>query len=204
MNCFLTIIDKELDVLQKYRPYTYKDRKEEFDIPLVPVEEIGLQERIKLSIDLNYRFYFDDNDIYESSIVDVQDGKIAFFFVDYDDIARFDVTHWDDEKVYCRFNSARPFTMLEVITASRHYNYSNFVKNGKLYSLQNGTLMVFDIRSNRRIRKLGHFVRMDYEIDDMAVLDDGNILLCVRWDPQFIRDHSNEEKNYLYLLKNPE
>lgn len=196
-------IDKKLDVLQKYGPYTYKDRKEEFNIPLVPVEEIGLQERIKLSIDLNYRFYFGDNDIYESSIVDVQDGKFAFFFVDYDDIARFDVTHWDDEKVYCRFNGARPFTMLEVITASRHYNYSNFVKNGKLYSLQNGTLMVFDVRSNSRIRKLGHFVRMDYDIEDMAVLDDGNILLCVRWNPEFLT-RSDEQKNYLYLLKNPE
>ncbi len=196
-------IDKKLDILKKYRPYTYKDRKEEFAIPLVQVEEIELQERIKLSIDLNYRFHFGDNDIYESSIVDVQDGKFAFFFVDYDDITRFDVTRWDDEKVYCRFSGARPFTMLEVMTASRRYNYSTFVRNGKLYSLQNDTFMIFDIRSNRRIRKLGHFVRMDYEIDDMAVLEDDNILLCVRWNPEFLT-RSDEQKNYLYLLKNPE
>ena len=200
----LKIIDKKLDVLKKIRPYTYKDRKEEFAIPLIPVEEIGLQERIKLSIDLNYRYYDYRNKINESSIVDVHDGKFAFFIVDYD-VARFDVTHWDDEKIYCKFSSARPFTILEIMTASSHYNKGNFVKNGKLYSNLNNALMVFDIRSNRRIRKLGHFVRMDYDIEDMEVLEDGNILLCVRWDPEdFGINRLNAGQYYLYLLKNPE
>jgi hypothetical protein len=91
------------------------------------------------------------------------------------------------------------------MTASRDYHYHPFVKNGKLYSNLNNTLMVFDVRSNRRIRKLGHFVRMDYNIEDMEVLEDGNILLCVRWDPEdFGINRLNEEKYYLYLLKNPE
>lgn len=203
----LKLVDKKLDVLKIIWPYTHKDRKEEFDIPLVPVEGIGLEERIKLSIDLNYRFYDIDNDIYESSIVDIHDGKLAFFFIDfldYDDVARFDVIRWDDEKIYCKYSNSRPFTILESVTGAPGRFSPKFVKNGKLYCHNSNTLMVFDIRSNRRIRKLGHFVRMDYDIQDMAVLEDGNILLCVRWDPEFIRDRSNEDKYYLYLLKNPE
>jgi len=200
----LKLIDKKLDVLKKYWPYTSKERKEEFAIPLIPVEEIGLQERIRLSIDLNYRFYYGGSDIYESSIVDVHNGKIAFFFVDYDDVVRFDVNRWDNEKVYCKFSGARPFTILEVMTASPHYRYRSFVKNGKLYSNLNNTLLVFDIRSNRRIRKLGHFVRMNYDIEDIAILEDGNILLCVRLDQDQGLSTPDKQKNYLYLLKNPE
>ena len=204
----LKLIEKKLDVLKKYRPFSNNDRKEKFAIPLVPVEEIGLQERIKLSIDLNYQFYDYRNEIYDSTIVDIHDGKFAFFIVDppdYDGIARFDVTGWDDQKIYCKFSSTRPFTILEVITASSHYNKGTFVKNGKLYSNLNNTLMVFDIRSSRRIRKLGHFVRMDYDIEDMEVLGDGNILLCVQRNLEdFAKSHSNENKYYLYLLQNPE
>ncbi len=44
---------------------------------------------------------------------------------------------------------------------------------------------------------------MDYDIEDIAVLEDGNILLCMRWGPEFFT-RSDEQKNYLYLLKNPE
>jgi hypothetical protein len=200
----LKIIDKQIDVLKRYLPLTYRDRKKELSIPLVPIEEISVEERIRLSIDLNYGFYNRDNRIYESSIVDVHDDKFAFFFVDLDDVVRFDVTRWDNEKVYCKFSGARPFTILEVMTESHHYHYHTFVKNGKLYSNLNNTLMVFDIRSNRRIRKLGHFVRMNYEIEDMAVLEDGNILLCVRLDQDQGLSTPNKQKNYLYLLKNPE
>ena len=200
----LKLIDKKLDVLKKYRPFTYKDRQKEFTIPLLPIEGIGLEERIQLSIDMNYRFHYGGSAIYESSIVDVHDGKFAFFFVTYDDIARFDVIRWDDEKVYCRFSVSRPFTILEGVTEAPRPYRGRFVKNGKLYYHGDKTLLVFDIRSNRGIRKLGHFVRMDYDIEDIAVLENGNILLCVRWDEDFRRIRSNEQKNYLYLLKNPE
>jgi len=200
----LKLIDKKLDVLKKRRPFTHKDHKEDFAIPLFPIEGIGLEERVKLSIDLNYRFSYGRNNIYESSIVDVHDDKIAFFFIDDDNIERFDVTHWDDEKIYCRFSTSRPYTILEGATGTPGRFSPKCVKNGKLYCYRNYTLLVFDIRSNRRIRKLGHFVRMDYDIIDMAVLEDGNILLCVQWDPEFIRRRSKENKYYLYLLKNPE
>jgi len=201
----LKLIDKKLDVLKKIRPFTNKNRKEEFAIPLIPIEGIGLEERIRLSIDLNYRYYDYRNEINDSSIVDIHEGKFAFCFLAHEEVSRYDVTRWDDEKIYCRFSALRPYTILEVMTASPHYNYHTFTKNGKLYSNLNNTLMVFDIRSNRRIRKLGHFVRMDYNIEDMEVLEDGNILLCVRWVPEdFGINRLNVEKYYLYLLKNPE
>jgi hypothetical protein len=202
----LKLIDKKLDVLKKRRPFTYKDRKKEFAIPLIPIEEIGVEERIRLSIDMNYRFYNYRCEIYNSSIVDIHDGKFAFFFIEHGDVARYDVTRWDDEKIYCRFSGARPFTILESVAGAPRPYDDKFVKNGKFYCYDDHTLMVFDIRSNHRIRKLGHFVRMDYDIRDMAVLEDGNILLCMRWYPEDfgVINRLNVEKYYLYLLKNPE
>jgi hypothetical protein len=203
----LKIIEKKLDVLRKYLQRNFFSSEEEFTIPLIPIEKIGLQERIKLSIDLNYMFeygYYGSNDIFESSIVDVLDGKFTFCFLRHEEVARYDVTRWDDEKIYCKFSALRPFTILEVVTDPPIHRSPNFVKNGKFYCYNYHNLMVFDIRSNRRIRKLGHFVRMDYQIDDMVVLENGNMLLCVQWNPQFTKDRSKEEKKYLYLLKNPE
>jgi hypothetical protein len=200
----LKIIDKKLDVLKKYLPFTHKDPHKEFSIPLLPIEEIGLQERIRLSIDLNYHFFLRDNEIYNSSIVDVKDGKFAFSFIEYDEVYRCEVTRWDNKKVYCRFSTSRPFTILEGLTGTPGPFNPKFVKNGKLYCYDYNTLLVFDIRSKRRIRKLGHFVRMNYDIEDIAVLEDGNILLYVRLDQDQGLRTPKKQKNYLYLLKNPE
>ena len=205
----LKIIDKKIDVLKRYLPFTYKNREKDFSIPLIPIEEISMEERIRLSIDLNYGFNDRDNKIYKSSIVDVNDDKFAFFFIDIDDVARFDVTGWDQDNVYCKFSGARPFTILEILTGAGHFHYVNLVKNGKLYcyDYNEATLMVFDVRSKSKIRKLGHFVRMNYHIIDVAVLENGNILACVRWDvDDYDTDIPTERgrKYYLYLLKNPE
>jgi hypothetical protein len=200
----LKLIDKKFDVLQRYRPS--KDHKKEFSIPLVPIDEFELEERIRLSIDLNYNFQYGDNKIHDSSIVDVQDGMFSFFFLDfldYDDVVRFDVVRWDDEKIYCKYSNSRPFTILESVTGAPRFYNDKFVKNGKFYCRSDHTLMVFDIRWNGRIRKLGHFVRMDYDIEDMAVLEDGNILLSVGRNTEFPK-RSYARKYYLYLLKNPE
>jgi hypothetical protein len=194
----LKLLDTKLDVLKgRIAPY-YRDRRGKFIIPIVPVEGISIEEKIKLSIDWYYSNY-----IYEASIVDIHDEKISFFLVSRNDIARFDVTRWDKENIYCRFSTARSLTILEGMTGALERRKA-FVKNGRLYCSGDKTLLVFDIRSNRRIRKLGHFVRMDYDIEDIAVLEDGNILLCVQWVGDFGRIRSNEQKNYLYLLKNPE
>jgi len=194
----LKLMYAKLDVLKGRIPSYSRDSRKEFIIPLVPVEGIGIEEKIKLSIDWYYSIY-----IYEASIVDIHDGKISFFLVSFNDIARFDVTNWDDEKVYCRFSTSRPFTILEGMTRTSHF-YRKFVKNGKLYCQEDKTLMVFDIRSNRRIRKLGHFVRMNYDIRDIAVLENGNILLYVSLDTNLGKNRPNQQKTYLYLLKNPE
>jgi hypothetical protein len=199
-------IDRKLDVLQGRVWLGYEDRREEFSVPLVPVKGISMEERIKLSIDLRYRFRDDDNDIWDSSIVDVKDSKISFFSVSQRDVARFDVTRWDDEKIYCRFSTARPFTILERISQSFGPHDRKFVKSQKLYVQENQQLMVFDVRSDRKIRKLGHFYRMDCHIEDVAVLEDGKLLLCAwwnKWNKRFGR-RRREKTRYLYLLENPE
>jgi hypothetical protein len=194
-------IDTKLDAL-KYAGSL--DRQKEFAIPLVPVEGIGTEERIRLSIDLNYESLYSRIDIHESSTVDVHEGKIAFFWASDKDVARFDVVRWDQEKVYCRFSTARPFTILEGLTGTPYLRDRLFVKGGKLYFYGKDTLLVFDIRANRGIRKVGHFVRMDYHIEDIAVLDDGNILLCIEWERNFSRsDPAKPRKTYLCLLENP-
>ena len=189
--------DIKVNVLKRSLPY-YHDRLKEFALPLVPVDGLSIEERIKLSIDRNYHV----NDLYDTSIVDVHDGKIAFVLVSEKDVARFDVVRWDREKIYCKFGTARPFTIIECMTGGRYFERA-VVKNGNLYCYGNGNLMVFDIRSKRGIRKLGHFVRMDYGIEDIEVLDNGNILLGVRSLQLLSVKSSHGEKGYLYLLENP-
>ena len=189
----LKLIGKKLNVFGYYHT-----RRKEFTIPLVPVEEIDIKERIKLSIDWNYDAY----NMCKASIVDIHDDSISFFLVSDKDIARFNITGWDEENIYCKFVTSRPFTILECLTGSVYFNRA-FVKSGKLYCYERNTLMVFDIRSDRGIRKLGHFVRMDYEIDDIAVLENGNILLSMYWSYNLRKNHNNNFKRYLCLLENP-
>jgi len=195
-------VDTKLDVLNKPDPY-FPDREKEFAIPLLPVDSINYEERIKLSIDLNYQFHYGvGSELYKSSMVDINDGRISFFRVSQDFIARFDVTRYDEEKIYCKFTAIRPFTILESIGGL--FIRDTLVKGGSLYFYGQGTLLVFDIRSGRKIRKLGHFVRMDYSVEDIEVLNDGNILLCLRWDRNLSPSDSDRSvRNYLCLLKNP-
>jgi len=201
--------NRKINVLKTPLP-SYHDRMKEFALPLVPVDGLSIEEKIKLSIDRNYLFHQGGNDIYDTSMVDVHDGKITFVLVSRKDVSRFDVIRWDRDKIYCKFRTARPFTIIEGMTSTildgmtgGLYFERAFVKNGNLYCYEDGQLMVFDIRSKRGIRKLGHFVRMDYGIEDIEALDNGNILLSVR-PLQVLRvKRSHEEKKYLYLLENP-
>jgi hypothetical protein len=196
-------IYKKLGVLKHgFRNLENEYRQKVFTAPLVPVDNINIEERIRLSVDLRYRFHY-DNHIYESSIVDIHDGKIAFFSVSQEDVARFDVTSWDDEKIYCRFSAARPFTILEGMAGTPGRNDRIFVKDQKLYCYEDEQLMVFDVSSERRIRKLGHYVRMDCNIEDIAVLEDGQILLSNRWHKPSGKNRLRDRR-YLYLLEKPE
>jgi hypothetical protein len=190
-------IETKLDVLKKFRSY-HVDNQKEFTIPLLPLESIAPEERVKLSIDMRYPH----GPIHKFSVVDIHDGKISFVHISEEDIARFDVTRWDQENIYCRLSAARPCTILEgVTTGGITFFNRHFVENGILYCFRDDTLMVFDIRSNHRIRKLGHFVRMNYTIEELAVFDDGRMLLSVINYRE--RDEYDRPKAYLYLLENP-
>ncbi|MFC1792119.1 hypothetical protein ACFL3Q_00870 [Planctomycetota bacterium] len=201
--------DRKVNVLKTPRP-SYHDRTKEFALPLVPVDGLSIEEKIKLSIDRNYLYHQGRNNIYDTSMVDVHDGKITFVLVSRKDVARFDVIRRYRDKIYCKFVTARPFTIIEGMADTIIYGTTwgidfdrAFVKNGNLYCYGNGQLMVFDIRSKRGIRKLGHFVRMDYGIEDIEALDNGNILMSVRPLQVLHVKHSHAEKKYLYLLENP-
>ena len=201
----LKTINTKLDVL-KYVPYFYRydyERGDKFTIPMVPIEGIDIEEKIRLSIDRQFCFNYWRNNIFETSIVDIHNETISFFLASYshNSILRFEVTGWDENNIHCELKTSRPLTILEGITGAS-YSRQTFVKNGKLYCWDNSSLMVFDIRSSRGFRKLGHFVRMDYTIEDIAVLNDGNILLYMRWDRN-LSNFDEPVKNFLCLLKNP-
>ena len=194
----LKTLDTRLNALKNLRPH-HRDYRKEFGIPRIHVKEIGIEEQIKLSIDR----YHGRGDTYNSSIVDVHNGKITFFRTHGygEDIVRFEVTHWDDKKVYYKLSASRPFTLLERLTGKFDF-HETFTQGGKIYCFEKDTLLVFDLRSNG-IRKLGHFVQMGCQIEDIEVLDDGRILLCVWQKDLNIKGHLHQ-KRYLYLLEDPE
>ena len=156
---------------------------------------MDIKERIRLSIDLVLHNF----EAYRSSMVDIQGDRISFFFVSEEGIKRYDVTGWDDENIHCKFGIERTFTILERMLSS--YNNHTFVKDGLLYNYTNNKLMAFDIRDAKRIRKLGHFVRTDFRIEDIAVLENGNILMCSRYYYEI--GNKDIDRSYLYLLKDP-
>jgi hypothetical protein len=191
----------KLDALKMPMPF-YPDRQKESAIPLLVVNGINIEEQIRLSIDLSYQFHYGRNDIFDRSIVDIDNGKIAFFLASGKDIARFDVTRWTQKNIYLKLSSVRPFTILEGIMGHL-YVRDSFVKGGNLYCYGENTLLVFDIRSNHHIRKLGHFVRMSCSIEDFEVLEDGRILLDMWRDKDLGVGGRYHQQRYLYLLENP-
>lgn len=204
----LKTIDKKLNVFKNRWGY-YRESREEFSIPLLPTDKISREDRIKLSIDwhmkdIRYYNYMQRNPM-ENSIVDIHDKNIYFYLISHGDIVRYEVTDSDHENIYCQLKTRRPLTTLEA-NLGDIYSPDVFVKDGKLYCPGFHALMVFDVRSGNRIRKLGHFVRMDYYIEDIEILNDGRILLCLHWEHNLrIKDWDNpERKRYLCLLENPE
>jgi len=197
----LEIIEKKTGQLARYSPhYNPPSFEEAFSIPLVPVDQISTDERIRLSIDLNFSSWWGK---FDRSLADISSDGIFFCRVTDRQIEKFKVIRWDDKKVWCRFVERRPFTVLETLLRNYNTDFYEFVKDDKLYVYGDSRLLVFDIRSG--IRKLGHFERIadNCYISDAAVLDDGNILLSTTESIQ--RDKGKwESKHRLYLLENPE
>lgn len=214
----LELIDKQINGLKGYsQNLRYRDKV--FKIPLVPVQGINIKEQIKLTIDLNYRYYHIYNNwqnrenFSRYSLTDTSEDKISYCLLNETEISRFDVIKWDDQYIYCKFRDQRPFTFLEQMFGQVNEYDSYFVQDGKLYAYEDHKLMVFDIRSDR-IRKLGHFERLseNYRILDIEVLDNGDMLLNsmnkIKYGEKkveggYLYDYL-EKKNYLTLLKNPE
>jgi len=193
----LKFLSKEAAPFMGRRSRYYKQKK--FTYPLLPAEGISVEERVKLSIDLAYSR---NTDVYKHSMVDMHDGKISYFEIDSDrGVFRVDVTGWDDKKIYCEVGAMRNFTLLERMTQEGGY-YTVFVQDGRLYAKNSHELLVFDVRTGGRIRKLGHFVCGTYDLRDIEVLEDGNILLCWRWE-QRVLPAVRSVKSTLGLLKRP-
>lgn len=197
----LEAIEKNPSLLARYTPhYNSTSYEETFSIPLIPTEQISIEQRIKFSIDMNFVFWWNS---FNSSVVNADGNRIVFCIVRDRQIEKYEVVRWDEKKVWCRFVERRPFTPLETLCGSFGYNDWQFVKNGKLYVYRDTSLLVFDLRSG--IRKLGHFERITSNgyISDVEVLEDGNILLSATDTIQ--KDRGQWERNYrLYLLENPE
>jgi hypothetical protein len=207
----LEIIGKHVNGLKGYSSYQ-RHRDRVYKIPLIPIQDISIEERVKLSVDINYRYYQmyspwrDRGRFSKYSLVDVNDNRISFCLFDEGELARFDVVRWDEDYIYCEFRDSRQFTFLEMLYSNQGYFYETFfVKDGKFYYYERLKLLVFDIRSDR-IRKLGHFqhLRHDFGINDLEVLDDGNLLLYVNTGLREFNDGSRATIQSLSLLKNPE
>lgn len=176
-----------------------KDNKE-YRIPLLPVEGIGPVERIKSSIDYHIANILGDSQrSFNYSCVDIHNDKIAFIVHGEDNFTRCEVTRWDDKSIYFKITAVRDFTILENTFGSNWW-YHTFVKDGRFYAWSKHDLLVFDIRSSGGIRKLGHFIRAQTEIEDVLVLDDGNILLALEHEK--IKNMGDMEHT-LALLKKP-
>jgi len=197
----LEIIEKKPGQLARYSPhYNPPSFEEAFSIPLVPVERISVEERIRLSIDLNFCSWWGK---FDRSQVNIDSEGIFFFLVGNSQIGKYKVIRWDDKKVWCRFVENRPFRVLETLLTNYNTDFYEFVRNQKLYVYGDSRLLVFDIRSG--IRKLGHFERITNSggIQDVEVLPDGRILLSTVISRQTEKGDW-QTKCYLYVLKDPE
>ncbi len=202
----------DLQVIERKKMKAYSayarsatDRKQTFKLPLIPLESIDIKDRVRLSIDFSYWPHgaYSKRGFRETSRVHMGNDQTVFVLVSHDDIARFDVIKWDQENIHCRFRDVRPFTFLEQRGIS-HRHDACFVQNGILYAHEWNTFMVFDIASQRGIRKLGHFERLGggFGIEHIRVEDNGNILMFAR--SQWAQKEHWSDNWALYLLKNPQ
>ena len=201
------IVDMKKNALKQRYRYG-QDGSQSFNIPLVKLKGIDIEEQVWLTIDRTYSrdFYYGSPGCKKRYYLgDRYDGKMSFAIVNQWDVTRYDVVKWDDEFIYCEFRDARPFTFLEQIFGEidGHSNY--FVQDGRLYVYGRQKLMVFDVRSEH-IRKLGHFERLinGFIIQDIEVQQDGNIIVGASLEKRSPVNRREGVAELLYLLKNPE
>ena len=171
--------------------------------PLLPVESLDMQDRIRLSLGLVSRYQYRGGDV----VVNDQSDPASYVLVSDDGIARYEFEKAETETVIFKRRDERPFTVLETLFGGRYgYGYRtdpHFICDGKLYSRSYNRLMVFDV-AGPRIRKLGHFERVSntYGIEDVEVVENGNILLLSTYDEG--QGEGFKRTVFLQLLKNPE
>ena len=117
--------------------------------------------------DKAFRWYM-PSDIYSAEVYIDQEDDEYLIIMNEDDVFTF-ASKDKVRSFFCELKASRPFTFLETLDSHRITDFS-FIKNGNLYMTCNSnSFLVFDARSGNRIRKLGHFVRMEYRIFDIAV-----------------------------------
>lgn len=173
--------------------------------PLLPVGSLDTQDRIRLSLGLVGRYQYHRGDI----VVNNQSDPVSYVLVSYEGIARYEFEKAVNETVIFKRRDERPFTVLETLFGGRYGHGAgymmapHFIHDGKLYSCSYNRLMVFDV-AGPRIRKLGHFERVSntYGIEDVKVVENGNILLLSEYDEG--QGEGLKRTVFLQLLKNPE
>lgn len=194
--------------------YDYRMRSsdtEPFKINLAPVNNLDIRDHIRLSIDLSvwlsgpyYRHFQHELGFERFSLVDIDSETIRFATIAGKKIHCYEVLDWDQESMRCRLHSTRHYNWWEPF----HQSQPHFVRDGKFYTYGWDRLLVFDLRSKRGLRKLGHFQRLhrDFHISQVLVVEDGNILLFnERWKPIEIGGQRDHERFLdIILLKNPQ
>lgn len=205
--------NRDLEIVERNRyqgmtPYFYSRRKldpasptrdDVFAIPLIPGDGVDIRQRVKLSVDLAAGIY--GGRLHQETLVSDSNDKMRFASAIENGMARYDVLGWDREEIQCRFRDARRF-----LFGGDSWGNDSFVHAGRYYVHNWNTLMVFDIRADHGIRKLGHFQRFSdtFEIGDIGVEENGNIVLFSnplrKYDEETLEPvHTST----IYLLKAP-
>ncbi|MFC1760973.1 hypothetical protein ACFL6U_02710 [Planctomycetota bacterium] len=197
-------------------------------LPLLPLQTLTMHDRIRLSIDL----VFNPNNVgyrllgwhrrlivgRDKTLVEMNRDTIRFATLDqrYDGwslrnnrLLCYEVTDWNENEIHCQLHSQRPFTFWENLSGNRSWRRYYFVQGGHIYLYNSTNLMVFDITGPRGLRKIGHFERLtpDFEIEEIFVEDNGNILLFNE-QPEIHRTETSQAGDHraetIYLLKGPQ
>ena len=156
---------------------------------LFPLESIDPSVRIPLSIEMGS---------WGANLYHSHEGHLGYI-LSYDNaVSRYDI-EVDDGLIRGYLRDERAFSLLE--QHGGNWFRRRWLQDGQLYLQAEHRIMVFDV-SGPRIRKLGHYERYAHSIEDMKVLDNGDILLLSRSE-EGPGSQDYQDQFYLQLLKNP-